>query len=307
MGLIFTNIPELEGSDTEVVLSNLSELEREFEELVEKRFAHISELACAVIADGEDFDIIKSILLSTLSDGVSEDGHIIDENRRSAALVYSKMSLCERLILYRHICKNYHSKYKKNIYEKNFSVRPDGGRIAYVKNSYNDEAYLKLSVAVSDPKAIYFDGAAAVCEALAEGECEYCILPTESDGIKLASFYDFIKKYALVRVCEYDLATDGGYTRYSLLRCGEIDFGVQRMHKGRMYAEICVPAEEAVSVSDIMVCGEFCMMGIQRIDTIDGNIFISFRADRCDINTFMMYLEIECPSAKIMGIYKNIQ
>ena len=59
MGLIFTDIPELEGSRTEIVLANLSELEEKFEALVEQRLSHLCELSDAVIRDGEDFDIIK--------------------------------------------------------------------------------------------------------------------------------------------------------------------------------------------------------------------------------------------------------
>ena len=63
MGLIYSNIPELEGSNTEIVLSNLSGLESDIETIIEKRLAHLSELAGAILRDGDDPDIIKSILI----------------------------------------------------------------------------------------------------------------------------------------------------------------------------------------------------------------------------------------------------
>ena len=63
MGLIYSNIPELEGSNTEIALSNLSELERDVEIIIEKRLAHLSELSDAILRDGDDPDVIKSILL----------------------------------------------------------------------------------------------------------------------------------------------------------------------------------------------------------------------------------------------------
>ena len=45
MGLIYSDIPELQGSNTEITLSNLSYLEESLEVLIEKRLAHLAELA----------------------------------------------------------------------------------------------------------------------------------------------------------------------------------------------------------------------------------------------------------------------
>ena len=64
MGLIYSDIPELYGSDTEICLSNLKRVEIELTEILEKRLAHLTELSDAIISDGEDLDVIKSILLS---------------------------------------------------------------------------------------------------------------------------------------------------------------------------------------------------------------------------------------------------
>ena len=97
MGLIYSNIPELEGSNTEIVLSNLSELESDIEKIIEKRLAHLAELADAILRDGDDPDIIKSILLSIKSEGKADSGNVIESNRPAADAVFSRMSLVERL------------------------------------------------------------------------------------------------------------------------------------------------------------------------------------------------------------------
>ena len=101
MGLIFTDIPELYDSKTEIVLSNLSDLERSFEIFVEKRLGHLSELSKAVILDGEDFDIIKSIFLSIRSGGGADSENIIEENRRDADFIYANVIYAKHHINYR--------------------------------------------------------------------------------------------------------------------------------------------------------------------------------------------------------------
>ena len=93
MGLIYTDIPELEGSKTEISLLNLSELEERFEGLIEQRLSHLCELSESVISDGEEFDIITSIMLSMKSEDGAEGSGVIDENKRDADAVYSSLSL----------------------------------------------------------------------------------------------------------------------------------------------------------------------------------------------------------------------
>ena len=76
MGLIFSDIPELEGSNTEISLANLSCLERHLEAVIEERLAHLFELSHEIVSDGEDEDIIKSIILSIKSKHFIFSGHL---------------------------------------------------------------------------------------------------------------------------------------------------------------------------------------------------------------------------------------
>lgn len=93
MGLIYSDIPELEGSNTEIALANLSSLELSLEELIEKRMAHLSELSDAILQDGGDPDVIKSIFLSIKSEGNADSGNIIDENKQEADFIFRSCRL----------------------------------------------------------------------------------------------------------------------------------------------------------------------------------------------------------------------
>ncbi|MBE6547504.1 MAG: hypothetical protein E7667_01305 [Ruminococcaceae bacterium] len=308
MGLIFTDIPELEGSKSEIVLSNLGELENKFAFMIEKRLFHLSELADAIVCDGEDFDIIKSILLSIQSDGIADCDDIIDENRREADLVYSGMSLSERLIVYSHLSKKISADCKNAIYTgrsviESSVVQDFADTIAYVKNSYNDEAYLKLSSAIKSPRAVYYDSAEDACRAVYDHECEYCILAVEASGVKLSSFYGQIIKYGFLKIAEHQIKTRDGYTSYSLLCNGNIKR--DKISRGK-FAEIIIDVKDVSSLSDIMTAFKFCLIDVKRIDTINGSICLTLKIDKADLETFVTYCAIECPHIHWLGIYKQI-
>ena len=312
MGLIFTDIPELEGSKTEIVLVNLSELESSFEALVEKRLAHLSELSDALICDGEDFDIIKSILLSIRRDGSAEDENVIEENKREAALLYSKVSLAERLILYRHVAESFFSEHRESLANRHISEEyiasaDSADKIAYLSNPFNDEAYIRLSQSLKQPRAVYCHGAEEICRAVYDGGCEYCILPVEASGAKLSAFYGQIFKYGLWKCAEHEVKTPDGYTRYALLRRGRLAHKRERAPKAHGYfLEFLAPLDESASISDILAAAEFCRMKLRRIDTVNGRVCINLKIDKSDMETFMTYIATECPTITPLGIYKQV-
>ena len=182
MGLIYSNIPELEGSNTAIELSNLFDLEGSLEVLIEKRLAHIAELAKAIIHDGGDPDIIKSIILSIHSEGNADSGNIINENQHTADALFSKISLIERLAIFKEAFNKMGA--EKKVFMKSFDNQTNytlsenaTERIAYLKNSYNDIAYMQFSSLFSSPRASYFGSIGDVCENVYNDNCEYCILP----------------------------------------------------------------------------------------------------------------------------------
>ncbi len=311
MGLIFTDIPELYDSKTEIVLSNLSDLERSFEIFVEKRLGHLSELSRAVISDGEDFDIIKSIFLSIRSGGSTDSENIIEENQSDADFIYSKVSLAERLILYKNVTSDYFSQHRESITKDHISEARDVSdnaedKIAYLSNSFNDEAYIKLSSCLKHPRSVYFDNSEDVCRAVIESECEYCILPIEASGVKLSAFYKLIIKCGFWKCAECEINTPDGYTRYALLRCGQQPAKREKSakHHTAFFEFLIDPSD--TQIADVLCACEFCNMTLRRIDTVDGFICIDAKIDKSDIETFLTYIYVECQGTIPLGIYKQI-
>lgn len=322
MGLIFSDIPELEGSNTEIALSNLAELEESLETVIERRLAHLSELASAIMSDGEDTDVIKSIFLSIRSEGNADSGNIIDENRHTADAIFSKISLVERLTIFKEAFSHLNTD-KKNTYQyfnrnTSISVSEEASeRIAYLKNSYNDIAYMQFSSLLSSPRAAYFGSIADVCESVYNGSCEYCILPVEtSDDGKLLSFYELIIKYGFKISAVYDLHSDDGYTRYALLgkKFAFNNTGLRSKARNR-YFEFAVSANDNIPMDNLLCAASFCSMKLRRIDTLkisaeknSENSFICpiFRVDGSDLHTFLAFLAIDCSDFVPIGLYMQI-
>lgn len=325
MGIIYSDIPELSGSDTEITLQNLLELERRLELIMEERIAHIDELSHTVVKDGEDADIIKSIILSLKPESYSDSEKIAHFNKKNIATVFSALSLCERLLICEGISKCYLSgekiSYEMFAEQNEPYVVPRTAQelIAYLKNSYNDTAYMHLSTLLESPRAAYFDSISAVCESVYNNTCEYCILPleTSSDG-KLSGFYDLILKYGFKICGVYDLHNQETkkYTRYGLISKNTNSNKSLIKHKSRIkYLEFAFESDGYPSLSDILLASEHCSMKLRRIDTLSPAsartqksplICPVFRVDSADLNTFMTFLAIDCPGYKPLGIYTQI-
>ena len=322
MGLIYSDIPELEGSNTEIALANLSELERSLESLIEERLAHLIELSNAILIDGGDADIIKSIVLSIKSEGMADSGAIISENRHVADVIFSKLSMIERLTVFKEVLGRMSEENKnalKKLWEE-YEPEPSedaSERIAYIKNSYNDTVFMQFSSLLDSPRAAYFGNVTDVCDSVYRGECEYCILPVEtsSDG-KLLSFYEIIFKYNFKLLAVYDLHGDSGYTRYALLgkRFASKNSNIKSKARNR-YFEFAISSNDNVRLDDILCAADFCSLKLRRIDTLNmradrtnKEIYFCpiFRVDGADMQTFLSFLAIDCTDFIPIGLYTQI-
>ncbi len=218
-----TNIPELGGFDTGVVLENLSTLFARQEPWLEAGIVQLSELADAIIRDAEqDPDTLYSILLSMQgyatedlpSSALSYDGHL--RNMERGLGVYQKLLLYHFLYL-----KLGHLPTLAEHAER--TVLPAAkGRIAYMNSAMVGKAYIRFAEHLGGCRAAEFDSFVDACEEVAGGLCEYCILPlyTSTDG-QLMSFYRLIIKYRLQIVAVYDVDQHTGslsHTTFGLLR-----------------------------------------------------------------------------------------
>lgn len=324
MGLLYSDIPELVGSDTETVLENLSLLEADFEVILEKRLPHLCELAEAIIKDGGDPDIIKSIVLSIKSEGDADSGNIINENKHEADFIFSGVSVIERIFIFKqifdHVSLDKKSLFKQLELEADSVVPLDAiDRVAYLQNSYTDTVYMEFSALLGNPRAAYFSSISDVCESVYNGNCEYCILPVETSAAgKLKSFYELIFKYGFKINAVFDLRGDKDYeyTRYALLSKRLSFKKLSGRTKARnRYLEFIVSDTDNLPVEDMLSAASYCSLKLRRIDTIstcadkDGvkNIICPvFRADGADLKTFLAFLKIDCPDFIPLGIYVQI-
>lgn len=314
MSLIYSNIPELEGTDTEITLANLSQLESELERLFEKRIAHLCELSRAIISDGGDVDLAKSIILSIRSDGEIDSDTVSAENTYEIGELFSKISFIERLV----VLKEVFGEMPMTIYSNDEAVLSPSAknRIAYMKNSYNDLAFSHFADLLGDAKASYPESVTGVCERVLNGKSEFCILPIETmrDG-RLISFYEAIINYNLKICAEYDLANaDGvGYTRYALLGKSVIPINrFKNVKNNGEFLEITY-SDDNISLIEILNAAQYFSLKLESVDTLvidklgETKRFCAvFSAAGADIDAFMTYLTVDCPDVLLIGLYQRI-
>lgn len=312
MGLIYSNIPELEGTETEISLANLAELEAELERLLEKRIAHLDELARAIARDGGDVDLIKSIILSIRSDGESDSESVAAQNRDEMQEYFSSLSLVERFALFKMLVSKNSLPAPLSIHNSADISESVRNRIAYMKNSYNDNAFVCFSELLGNAKAYYLDSTVEVCESVVSGKCQYCILPIETsrDG-RLISFYEIIINYGLKICAEYDLKNSDGeeYTRYALLS-GHL-FGENRL-KGDSFIEVTY-SDENIAFSEILNAAEYFGFKLDSVESLmlsntdEGKRFCAvFSALDANVEAFAAYLSVDCPDVELIGRYRRI-
>lgn len=314
MGLIYSNIPELEGTDTDVVLSNLRNVEKELSDTLEKRIAHLCELAKAILRDGGDPDVVKSIILSIRSDGEIDSSLIVEDNENEMKRFFSDVSLLERLIIFKSIFEDKSLDYL-NIPQQPQRIGKVAGRVAYVKNSYNDTVFNQFSSLLDGARAAYFNSMSDVCESVSSGDSEFCILPLETgkDG-KLMAFYDAIISHGLKINAEYDLKSQDGetFTRYALLSLGIASLSQSRRSKNSSrYLEINYTDTDNLPIRHLISAAEYCGFSVSGINTLiyggtaGGSINVVLSANGADIKTFLNFLSVDCPDHTVLGYYQR--
>ena len=182
--------------------------------------------------------------------------------------------------------------------------------ISYVKNNYNDTAFLRFSELFHTTKVSYGINFEEVCERVYNGVCDYCILPIESvAGGKLFSFYSLIDKYDLqiFAVCDIDEASSSKRTRYALLTRAPL---ICADDEKRHYFEFSLIKDDSYLLSDILDAADTVGARLYRIDSIpvpyDDLTFRIYHVFEADSNAFLAlktYLDYKYPQQKTVGHY----
>ena len=332
MGFLHTDIPELRGYDSGVVLTNLSRLTARQARLDERLLAGLWALADAVLQDsGGDPDVVDSILLS-LQDG-EEDADALarpmPENRGLLARLDSRSGLYERLILYRFL----HEKIggtpggAPGGAPDVLPPLPAGGgenRISYMKSAPADKAYLRFSSVLPDCRFSEAHSFVDACEEVYNGFCRFCLFPLEVSGEgRLTAFSRLIVKYGLVAAAACDIVTQtpagSRTTRFGLLCRGSEDDetltgGLEGIDV--RYVELLHTASSAASFTDLLNAAGFCGLRPVRVDTLPLEtasaedepavppICLVLEADHdADLAVFLRFLRLEASEDVFLGAY----
>lgn len=291
---------------TEVIRSNLSELGSRFEILLRMRKAQIFELwnlieSCENNADTDRMITIISETFEKVMDDIKSDIPEYPNTLEKCLLSHDKAILCR---LAAEKLRNNTEFTFEDIFgyfeEPQDSAR---GKIACIRR--NEEAFDILSKAVKNPKILYTDSYADACDAVHNGNAEFCILPimNTSEG-RLKSFQSLILRYELKIFAVFDNKTSdetSKSTRYALLR--------RRISADSEFDEfdIMLDISSQSQISDVANVAQFLGMSVLSAELCYGKVYIlSFSAKSDNFLPFLIFLAAFYPGFVPLGIFKVI-
>lgn len=305
-------------SPEDVIIENLVELEERASLLGEQKNAHLCELAAEIVS-GMESDTEWMHSLSDRAPGIQkrlgERGEATPdalerENARYSHTVDS-LRLCRAIC---HLLSKTRSLSPSFFFSTQEEVTAcENARIACQKSIAADDAFLRFSKLLSEPRIVYAPNFAAVCEEVAYGRCDYCILPMESlaEG-RLNSFSRLIDRYGL-RILLTTTPEDGDAmpgTRFALL--GRTLATEPLYPDGGISVELSVPFAEQCAVEEILLAARLCGLRLEQMNAIpslhkEGEMVFHpcFSADDADVCTFFAYLSMEATHCDVVGYYTN--
>lgn len=284
----------------DILTSNLNEFQTRGDIANEQCTLTLYEIAksiCDSHDDGEISEIVKKYTELT-----AESSHV------------SRIILCQELLLRE---KTY--EYLNRIIaigDNEKTAAGAHGKIAYTKNKFNDAAFEHLSLAVTSPKIVYTSSINGACEAVADGSCEFCILPIENshDG-KLFGFYSLLDRFELKICAACDIEGDGdSHIRYALIgrSCREPDERIAKITP--FVLEFFVLDSNGDFLDGLLPATKACNAQLLSIDARpvpydpqSKKFILSFRVSGSDSLLLRTLLALYYDSYSPIGLYPYIQ
>ncbi len=184
------------------------------------------------------------------------------------------------------------------------------GKIAYVKNRRNDDAYLSFAKGVSGAKAEYSASFSDACEAVSDGRCEYCIIPIEnsSDG-KLYSFYQMLDRYDL-KICRTTQISDEDGSEGIVFALMSDSIRASAKSGESLRFEFSVVGNNASFLGDILAAvselgGEICSAATLpvRYDENSRRCYFAVELSSREAVVLALYLSLEYHGYTPLGLY----
>ena len=188
------------------------------------------------------------------------------------------------------------------------------GRIAFVRNRYNEKAFSIFESLVVGARTEVFSSFTDVCEDVFDNRSEFCILPVENTGDgRLFGFYSMIDRYEL-KICasctlENEHAPDT--VRYALVG----KHLPTRIPKAAPWMYECsVVSEHGDFPYDIFRIANIFSAKLLQVDSLAmqyddraRRIYFTFQADQAKAAALDLYLSEEHPSFASIGLYPVLQ
>ena len=179
------------------------------------------------------------------------------------------------------------------------------GRVAYVANSYTEQAFMELTGFIKDRRVAYFHGFEDVCQEVRNGLCEYGILPVEStaDGV-MPGLLRLIELYDL-RICALcHVATQqSGSTAFALVRA---TLPVLQPTSGHCMDLLVFPALPD-DTSRLIASAALCSHDLAHASTYTGEdselLRLRFFIDPNTFYPFLLYLQLFSAEVTPIGLY----
>ena len=179
------------------------------------------------------------------------------------------------------------------------------GRVAYVQNSYTEQAFMELTGFIKGRRVAYFHGFEDVCQEVRSGLCEYGILPVEStaDGA-MAGLLRLIELYDL-RICAlcYVPTPQSGSTAFALVRAS---LPVKQPTAGHCLDLLLSPAAPE-DTGALILTASLCSHTLLHASTYTGQDAEQFRlrfaAEPSTLYPFLLYLLLFCKDITPIGYY----
>ncbi len=192
------------------------------------------------------------------------------------------------------------------LFGQDVPLPPDAqGRVAYVQNSYTEQAFMELTGFIKQRRVAYFHHFDDVCQEVREGLCEFGILPVEStaEGLMVGLFRQ-IELYDLriCALCRIPTANDG-YTSFALVRKSLIPL---RPQNGHCLDFLCTPTDES-EIGEVLGIAALCGHSVQHTATykaLDSETFrLRLGVNPESIYPFLIYLSLFCADISPIGFY----
>jgi hypothetical protein len=322
--------------DLHIVTENLSSLHTRMGRMLDCSYIHTQALAELLArAYVQDRAKITAMIEQYLPEAAAME-LALPTHAEQIALLYRQMSTAEQIYFFRALLtalvdhsQQHLTDIATQLLGHTEPIEPTAhGRIVYQHNIYADEAFLHFSRVLPIAKACYSDSFTGMCEQLASGECEYCILPLENtqDG-KLVRFYSLIERYELkiVLQCTVTAADNRHSTVFGLCRRGSALPALLVRDRSCLFEFLFWQENEHLSLSGLLHAAECASLSLVRVDCLprsDDEILMGagYPFDVCfevspakdasvpgqDLLAFLMYLSIHAPSFLPLGIYQHV-